>query len=192
MPFIDKHKLLFIHIPKTGGTSIEEKFGVNNTRNELYSNKNAVIDGILMAKQHWLPRIIERNFPHRFRDYKKFVIVRNPYVRVISEYFYQFPGQRVSFNDFVLNKLNPKERDHYLPQHLYFEDIKYDYVLRTESLNEDFSKMSRDFSFDDSLKRSNKRGEGSEKRMDLLTPEIIKKINSLYEKDFKMFEYEMK
>ena len=191
MPFIHQHKLLFIHIPKTGGTSVETKFNVIR-KNELYEEKIKEVDGILFAKQHWLPYLIEKEFPEKFKQYKKFCIVRNPYTRVISEYFYQYPSQRVSFNNFVLKQLNTNERDHYLPQHLYFENIEYDYVLRTETLNEDFKKMSKDFPFDGEIKRINQRGCGSENRMNLLTPETIKKINSLYEKDFKMFEYEMK
>ena len=191
MPFIHEHKLLFIHIPKTGGTSVESKFNVIR-KNELYEEKIVKIDGILFAKQHWLPYLIEKEFPEKFKKYKKFCIVRNPYTRVISEYYYQFPKQKVSFEDFVLSRLNDNERDHYLPQHLYFENIDYDYVLRTETLNEDFKKMSKDFSFDGTIKRENKRGNGSENKMNLLTPKIIEKINSLYEKDFKMFNYEMK
>jgi len=191
MPFIHEHKLLFIHIPKTGGTSVESKFNVIR-KNELYEEKIVKIDGILFAKQHWLPYLIEKEFPEKFKKYKKFCIVRNPYTRVISEYYYQFPKQKVSFEDFVLSRLNDSERDHYLPQHLYFENIDYDYVLRTETLNEDFKKMSKDFSFDGTIKRENKRGNGSENKMNLLTPKIIEKINSLYEKDFKMFNYEMK
>ena len=191
MPFIHQHKLLFIHIPKTGGTSVESKFKLIR-KNELYEEKIVKIDGILFAKQHWLPYLIEKEFPEKFKNYKKFCIVRNPYTRVISEYFYQFPKQMVTFEDFVLKRLNLNERDHYLPQHLYFENIKYDYVLRTETLNEDFKNMSKDFPFDGSLRRENKRGNGSENRMNLLTPEIIEKINSLYEKDFKMFNYKMK
>lgn len=67
-----EHKFLFLHLPKTGGTSINKFF------NDKFNNN-------------------ERDFGHpylsdykcnNFDDYFKFTIVRNPYDRLVSAFFY--------------------------------------------------------------------------------------------------------
>ena len=202
MPFIKQHKLLFIHIPKTGGTSIESKFNINLNNNELFSQEEKVIDGTLYALQHLTPCIIKSRYPNRFDEYKKFCIIRNPYTKIISEYFWcrSIPalnhGTKNKTIDEFIKTVNPFARDHLLPQYRYFEDIEYDYVLRNESLNDDFAIMAKDFSFDGKLPHSNKNKVGLKKEsfdsyLKQINKESIEIINRLYKKDFELFNYEM-
>ena len=68
---IDKYKTIFIHIPKNAGTSIKTFFECK----EFY-NKHRTIDQI------------KKENIKAYDSYKKFTIVRNPYDRMVSWYFY--------------------------------------------------------------------------------------------------------
>ena len=68
---IDEHKTIFIHIPKNAGSSVKTYFKYNSS-----SNKHRTI------KQ------IKAENPKAYDSYRKFAIVRNPYDRMVSWYFY--------------------------------------------------------------------------------------------------------
>jgi hypothetical protein len=72
---IHKHKCIFIHINKCGGTSIERFF----------------IDGYDVPKQRTHDDInyYKKKFPKNFKKYFKFTLVRNPWDKLLSQYFYQ-------------------------------------------------------------------------------------------------------
>ena len=68
---IDEHKTIFIHIPKNAGTSIKTFFEY-----ETFYNKHRTINQI------------KKENIEAYDSYRKFTIVRNPYDRMISWYFY--------------------------------------------------------------------------------------------------------
>jgi len=77
-------KIIFIHIPKCGGTSIESVF------HKPCSNVN--IHGTLNNKPWWkhdTVRNIERRFPE-LENYYKFSVVRNPWSHTVSMYNYMW------------------------------------------------------------------------------------------------------
>tara|TARA_R110000744_G_scaffold373932_1_gene486382 strand:+ start:40 stop:702 length:663 start_codon:yes stop_codon:yes gene_type:complete len=74
---INKYKVIFIHIPKNAGTSIE-----------TYFDKEPHVKGFQIARKHDNIEIIKNNFPEKYKTYKKFTIIRNPYDRMVSWYFF--------------------------------------------------------------------------------------------------------
>lgn len=64
-------RCIYVHIPKTGGNSINRVFGVN------------------WANHKDLARYARELDPEVFQSYCKFAIVRNPWDRILSEYNYQ-------------------------------------------------------------------------------------------------------
>ena len=67
-----KYKCIFIHIGRTGGTSIE-----------------LALDKTLHTpEKHWTQRIMRRKYKLYWKDYYKFTCVRNPYDWMVSQYFY--------------------------------------------------------------------------------------------------------
>jgi hypothetical protein len=109
MPFSDEHKCIFVHIPKTGGTSIENLLGMDRASN-LYHRRNKV-DGV--PPQH-LPigEIRKKVGEEKYLNYFKFTFIRNPYDRMVSEFFYRrkmswfpkIPNMRWdSFREFMEN-----------------------------------------------------------------------------------------
>jgi len=100
MPLIPKHKLVFQHIPKTGGTSICKAFGVET-------------DGHLHLG-HYQEKIIE-NYPNSTpAEWKTFCVVRNPISRFISAWK-------------MFRHSNNKEKTSYLtskyPEYFKYDDI---------------------------------------------------------------------
>ena len=109
-----KHRFVFIHVPKTGGTSLEMAFG--------YSERNRHIKHLNEQKYSELLGNI-------FLEYKKIPIIRNPWDRALSFYFYRKLENRLndkinSFTDWVYYIKNKKG---------IFEGI-YDYLLNDDSI----------------------------------------------------------
>jgi hypothetical protein len=71
-----KHKFIFIHIPKTGGTSIESIFKPSAVDKDVRLKHNPISTKIFQKP--------------KFNDYFKFTIVRNPWDLVCSLYNYMW------------------------------------------------------------------------------------------------------
>tara|TARA_R100001244_G_C5103168_1_gene119332 strand:- start:39 stop:578 length:540 start_codon:yes stop_codon:yes gene_type:complete len=134
---IEKYKTIFIHIPKTAGTSIEEYFGNESVR--IQPNKHADIYEI------------KKKFKNSYNNYKKFTIIRNPYDKMVSWYFYlkRNLGENYKIIDFNKWTKDPSKLWHaddpisYLkPQHEWVDDtvktIKFENI--NKELNDFFQK----------------------------------------------------
>ena len=149
-------KLIFIHIPKTAGTSIYKSLGVKNIS---YQNK-------------FLGHKRIENYKEQYKKYwdayLKFTVVRNPIDRFISAYKYnkmkesfwhsinseKLPKNEhyeicnsLSINEYVsyLFKNSRNHKLHTLPQMWFIENkhkkIEVDYIVKYENLNEDLKKI---------------------------------------------------
>lgn len=86
-------KLIFIHIPKTGGTSIEKLFGVApfNPSKPDYFNLVGWCPERKIYLQHATPsQLIETGLIDRkiFFEYRKITIERNTFSRLVSDYYW--------------------------------------------------------------------------------------------------------
>ena len=73
-----KHKCIFIHIPKTGGKSIEKSLGVDLSK--LHNSSTP------LKERHGRPD--EWMHPKYWDSYFTFTFVRNPWDRLVSSYYY--------------------------------------------------------------------------------------------------------
>jgi hypothetical protein len=114
MPVFEKQKVIFIHIPRTGGTSIF----VKNTYHQLDSQINEVQAklGHLDIKHF---RFHSKNsFTHltfaeyekyiKTNQYKIFTIVRNPYDRIFS--YYKYHIYKLKINQEISSLNNEAEK----------------------------------------------------------------------------------
>ena len=86
-------KFVFIHVPKAAGSSIEsslQRYSAVPIRFE--DNGNAVL-----ANKHVTAAQVRNAYGERWHDYYSFAVARNPWDRVVSNYFYlrQIGHQRV-------------------------------------------------------------------------------------------------
>jgi len=103
----------FVHIPKCGGSSIEDYLSRVNIKIGFYDNEftynPSSIKWNITSPQHIDGYSLSRLFPHDFFDFA-FVIVRNPIARFLSAYKFQMLVEKkfsfnTDINDFIKNDL---------------------------------------------------------------------------------------
>jgi hypothetical protein len=205
MPYFHNENinLLFIHIPKTGGSNFENymSYKYNITLNE----KSLCIKKLnYISYQHLLYiDILKNNYRHidfviNFHNLIIITFVRNPYSKIISELFFyglihsESTPQDVFIamkNIFLVN--NNTFDNHNLPQYMFIidennnvnENLK---IIKTETLTDELKNIGfDDFAFfvnNDNINKDYSKYYNSDS---------IKLVNQYYEKDFIYFGYEM-
>jgi hypothetical protein len=122
--------VLFVHIPKTGGTSVETMLKSVGGIEALRLGK--AIPELPCTPQHFHAALLERLFPPGFADFS-FAIVRNPFHRLVSEYRMRVlgRGRDTGFDEwvdqtFARHAKNAFASDNHIrPQHEFvFGDVK--------------------------------------------------------------------
>ncbi|WVI86792.1 sulfotransferase family 2 domain-containing protein [Methylophaga thalassica] len=144
-----------MHIPKTGGQSIENFFlslhGLDwESRSSLLLrfNENPKLGperlAHLMASEYVRFGYTSQS---EFDSYYKFAFVRNPFSRLVSEYKYRNHDKSMSFKKFVMENLPVKNSytdayRHIIPQYDYIHNNKgellVDFVGKLETFQKDF------------------------------------------------------
>jgi len=191
--------LQFLHVTKTGGTSIESQGKTIGFKWGRFAPH---------LGPHHVP-LIQRHPKIRY-NYDWFMVCRNPYDRMLSEFYCRFGGlgpqatknlrDKSRLNEVVFKRIN-KSREgfldsnrnqfHYYPQHLYLDPHAKIHILRFESLADDFSslmnKYNRTLELTLHLFKSEKIFSVND-----FSREVLDLINDYYEKDFLTFGYDMK
>lgn len=196
-------QLKFIHITKCAGTSIED-IGIENNIlwgrfhqeygnwHEIFQNKSEK----LKCKYDW------------------FVIVRNPYERLISEFYCKWGGvgnlndisyfDEAKFNKYVKTCiLNRKESDrspgtkmkvgHYVEQYKYKDPNANIHIIHFENIESEFNELMKKYKLNIKLNKTNNKCKHNKKfTVKSFNTELIKLINKIYYKDFITFNYTMK
>ena len=182
-------KTIFIHIPKTAGTSLV---------NAIYN---------INPEGHKSVMFFKEIFRNNFNNFFKFCFVRNPYNRLYSSYmFLKKGGVNIhdinaynkylscykDFEDFVLNGLSEEligEIIHFTPQTYFICDnsgsIIVDFIGRFESLEKDVAKLSKILDMEINLPHLNI----NEKDYYIYTDEMKIKVNEVYKQDFDLLAY---
>jgi|7_EtaG_2_1085326.scaffolds.fasta_scaffold01655_9 hypothetical protein len=144
----DKYKCIFIHIERTGGTSIGRALlGVGrNDKLKLDSNH---------GPKHIVAKDAKKMIGNkRWNSYFKFSIVRNPWDLVVSNYFFPWfhkKGEGVGFKEWLLRWENNSEwknntiRSNSIPQLNAISinnKIVMDYIIRYETLDEQWKDVA--------------------------------------------------
>ena len=197
---------IFIHIPKTGGTSIGRSlFG------DFEGNHMPVATYQMIYDRATFDRLF------------KFAVTRNPYDRLRSAYqFFRRGADRIphsgmtdislrkdsktevnryaDFEDFVLNWLTPstaRNHEHFRPQHRFVCDpsgtLQLDYVGRFESLGESFTAIADQLGVETQLihdRKTKRTSSDPTKYTDVYTPAMRAVVEEIYGRDLRLFDYQ--
>ncbi|MCH6255468.1 sulfotransferase family protein [Puniceicoccaceae bacterium K14] len=184
-------KSIFIHIPKSAGSSILNILGA------------PPMGRLHIDYSHYL-----RSDAKRYEEYFKFAIVRNPVDRLYSCYNYIIQGgngekedvrmteflksRSDSFDEFVGDVLNHQMVlgwALFRPQFFFVcnahAECQMDMILKIENIDEDYAKLKERISgIPDKLPTLNISGKGNPPE---LSRRSLARIHELYEKDFEIF-----
>ena len=158
-----KYKAVFVHIPKTAGMSVEQVFidahGLNWFSREaliLGANPHPTMGperiSHLYAEEYVGLGYLEKE---KFDQYYKFSFVRNPWDRLVSQYYYRKFDLQMSFTKFVDYAFSISENRsdfarHIVAQYQYLFDssgnLLVDFVGRYENIRNDFIVVSDNLS----------------------------------------------
>jgi hypothetical protein len=188
--YADVHRCIFIHIPKTAGTSIAR--------------------ALFNAGSRHIPCIeYEKANPEKFRRYFKFAFVRNPWSRLFSAYHFLRSGgmnsadrawseRRLanyqSFEQFVhewVNETNIGSWVHFRPQLDFITDANghmvMDYLGRIERIDTDFEVICQKLGISALLSKSNEGDKDDYSKA--YSREMIEIVGNSYSKDIDLLNY---
>lgn len=191
-PF-DYYKCIYVHIPKTAGTSVSFS---------LFGN---------LAWGHHKIRDYEKIFTRRtINHYLKFAFVRHPQTRLYSAFSFLKKGGSTSkdsnwarknldmYNDFDsfvqlwVNETNIFDYVHFIPQYQFLIDsedkMRIDFIGKFEQLESDYEKICRKLNINAKLMRKNITKETVGKQM-VVSNKSEDIIRDVYRKDFEVFNY---
>jgi hypothetical protein len=142
-----KHKFIFIHIPKCGGTSIESLFDCNllDFPDNFYSYDLLIGKDPQTKKylQHLTITEAREMKGNLIEGYFSFAFVRNPWAKHLSDFFFYGGQKKCGLKNFLLNPPKWYDLSHAKSQfdfvHSADGKLSVDFVGRFENLQEDFN-----------------------------------------------------
>jgi len=185
-----KKNHIFIHINKTGGSSIAKALGdTEQVHLTAYTIKN------FMGTK-------------AFNNNYKFTFVRNPYDRVVSQYFYRLQhnqtnlkSNQISFKDWIRACYVDKKEEYYNFPAMFQNQLDWitdregnllvDFIGKFETINDDFETVCNNLNIKE---RTLKHERSSSRNKDFLSyydDESLKTISEIFKKDFEYFGYKI-
>ena len=193
MVWSHKEKIIFVHIPKTGGTTVEHYLNLKNCIQGYCVIKNVAFHHFNWSDYN---KLLGNEI---YNKYFKFSIVRNPIDRCISEYYWtplnfgykkgaSFDQFLTEVEDIVKNKrfFDSLYHDHFQSQSYYILDnnkVMVDKIFRFENFLE-----ITDFLSKYTTKEIKPQNASNIKKLKP-TEKQIEKIYQIYKEDFENFNY---
>lgn len=186
---IPKKPLKFIHITKCAGTSIEnaaKKAGINWGRHH--------------REYGFHHRIFPNIHPAISEQYDWFMVVRNPYTRILSEYHCRWGGIGATtdlthtvaeMNSYLVKKIMQRSRsgNHYTEQFRYCHPTIPIHIIKFENLQSEFDALMATYTIT-GLVLEHENANPKLFTVSDFSPELLTLINQVYDQDFTTFGYE--
>lgn len=193
---IGQKNVLFLHIPKAGGTSIEKWLSTHSSESFRLPRKNSLFPCV---PQHFHGEILSLLFAPDFFDYS-FCVTRNPYDRLLSEYNYRMSHRKrlervfptPDFRTWVRRTFRRYRKDpfiysnHIRPQSDFMIAGTESFHLEDglEALQLRLAELTG-VALPDAIPTANR----SQKRETSVDPAVKQEISDFYARDFQQFGY---
>ena len=214
MPISHQFNTIYIHIPKTGGTSIEKYLNIYN-ENGLRPNTN-ILHGHVPIKfedneydplnvegragynlQHLTSNEIKNLISDKiYQKYFKFTFIRNPWDKIVSEYEWAYYS--LEFDDYinrvlyvVQNRIRLDTKNTHLRPQIEFINNDLDFIGRFENFSNDVEKVSSLIGVNLDIKKLPHTKKSDRDNYKTYYNENTKNIiQNVYKEDIKQFGYE--
>ena len=208
MIYSEKHNYIFVHIPKTGGTSIRKALAKTYHKSGLEQVPNQAIGVPSMRPVKHSPAVyIKRAVGlSSWNSFYRFAFVRNPWDWCVSTYHFIKKTRRdprrslvskMSFDDFVVwlyNNLESLKRMHqsFNGQNSYIINKKgkvlVDFVGRFENLQDDYAKICNNIGIKPKILGTHN-GTKHKQYKEYYTDTTINMVSTIFKKDINIFNY---
>jgi len=100
----NEHKCIFVHMGKTGGSTVETLLDPNISTS--HQDRSGELGNTDLPKKHWTASKYKKHYPNEFEEYYKFSFVRNPWDMLVSAWeWFKFIGwNKPDFKTFVFGE----------------------------------------------------------------------------------------
>lgn len=202
MPFfkVKNKNILFIHIPKTAGSSIESWL---SSVGSVAFYSTIIPNSLRVTPQHFTIADIRILLDGLVKWDYSFALVRNPYKRLESEYFFRTKheqktfGVRPDFSCWLIEQLkhyqnNPTHLDNHFRPQIHFIDETVEVFKLENGLDKIIETLATKYKLviPKKIPKKNKNKDKSTKIK--WSNEALIRTNEIYSEDFKLLEYKMK
>ena len=206
---IPQKNLLFVHIPKTGGQSVTKyifkdqgiDFRLESQPSMLWiiNNEDRSLPGPEKLPHMTINEYVDLGYltQQEFDSYTTFSIVRNPFSRFVSAFYYnnlQYIGMDEWIKNHYPTDINSHLYRHFMPQHDYIttgNKVLVDHLFYTESLDSSLIPFLQQHGYKDKRLDRINRISRKDSNIKNLTPYARDWIKEYYKKDFEIFGYSM-
>tara|TARA_X000000950_G_C13899678_1_gene654389 strand:+ start:1899 stop:2564 length:666 start_codon:yes stop_codon:yes gene_type:complete len=203
-------KLKFIHITKCAGSAIETagiknnlKWGKYDTMYKYQNEENVPNNEKIFPPAQW-HSVFKNICKNHRKNHNWFMVIRNPYERILSEYYCKWGGNekirqmnsKKKMNKFLIEQITNRNKYgcHYTEQYRYtFNDDNNStlHVLKFENLNKEFYQLMDLYSIENVILKSENQAKSTAQRFTVndFSKNLIRLINEVYDKDFIIFGY---
>jgi hypothetical protein len=207
---------IFIHIPKTGGTSVKEHLRQYRQDADVHIDRPVDADrlgspnGVALKKHSSAAEVRKALGGSGFDGFFKFCVVRNPFVRTMSLFrflkfnFRSWPRASLmedmnTLEEFVVSPIFRTSGPGGIvsPQVHWLTDKsganRVDFIARVERIEEDFSEIKTRLALPPSgkplLRRNASRGDAEKLAAELMSGSVVDMIRNRYASDFRVLGY---
>lgn len=190
-----KLKFIFIHIPKTSGNSlslflkhlIDNMVIQRNSRMGLNQGIDIICEKNKRDIKHNKIAYYKNTYGEKINDYFKFTIVRNPYDRMLSYYFW---GKGKNNQEFNRNEFINFIKMNKCFQHEYIDNTFH--IIHFENLIDELKEIEcfKDIVNFNNYPTLNASTNSKKNYNEILDRELKDLIFNKYKKDFELFGYE--
>lgn len=208
-----EYKLIFIHIPKTGGSSIEHALaGSLNIELDVTEDDKNMFTGWdekeYIWRQHATIEEVNNLYEGELKGYTSVAFTRNSWSRAVSDFLWLSYELNISDGEFVdyltgegkfkealdcNNKHSSRRYDHVQPQSDFINinnQPAVDYIGSFENIQHDFEVLCELIGVDGVELPHHKKGEYNKEYVDYYDEQTKSLVAEKYKEDIKMFNYE--